>query len=284
MSTRLSLDEDSHSKSRFACGCCLQLFSFLIAVKQRFGACASAKIACGCTSFSRSPWHYASEKKLRWRSFKRSRVPSARPGKQLQAVCRGDVIEMKLNQVLPISDSPGLLLLDRFLRPLYANEDAVSILCFPKSSRSNKRFDDFLKRRIRSLLPKQNGTSHTRFPSEVTSGRRQYQLRVFTLKSHMANGAGPNLAILLERNHRATPHLRLVAQKFRLTQRETEALGLLMQGYTTRQTASRMDISPNTAKSFLRSVMFKTDACDRSGILAKVMQAFELCKGLEPPK
>src|SRR6266566_54318 len=170
-------------------------FSLLIAFNQRFGACASAKIGCGRTCFSLAPWHFASEKKLRWRSFKRSRVRSARPSTQLQALRRGHLIEMKLNQVLPISDSPGLLLLDRFLRPLYANEEAVSILCFPKSSRRNKRFDEFLMRRIRSLLPKQNGTSHTRFPSEVTSGKRQYQLRVFTLKSHMANGAGPSLAI-----------------------------------------------------------------------------------------
>jgi len=183
---------------------------------------------------------------------------------------------MNLNQVLPISDSPGLLLLDRFLRPLYANEEAVSILCFPKSSRSNKRFDEFLMRRIKSLLPKQNGTPHKRFASEVTSGKRQYQIRVFTLESHMANGAGPSLAILLERNHRASPHLRLVAQKFRLTQRETEALKLLMQGHATKQIASRMGISPNTAKIFLRSIMFKTGACDRSGILAKVMQAFTI--------
>jgi len=181
------------------------------------------------------------------------------------------------------SHSAGLLLLGAFLRPLYLDEEAVCILSYPEIPRSNKRFDEFLMGRIKSLLPKQDSNSHARFPSEITSGKRQYQLRVFTLKSHIANGAGPSLAILLERNHRASPHLRLVARKFRLTQRETEALGLLMQGYTTRQTASRMDISPNTAKSFLRSVMFKTDACDRSGILAKVMQAFELCKGLEPP-
>ena len=68
-----------------------------------------------------------------------------------------------------------------------------------------------------------------------------------------------------------------------MTQRETEALGLLMQGYTTKQIARRMEISPDTAKSFLRSVMFKAEASNRSGILAKVMP-FGLCEGLEPTK
>jgi len=51
-----------------------------------------------------------------------------------------------------------------------------------------------------------------------------------------------------------------------------EKLKLLMQGYTTRQIASRMHISPNTAKTFLRFVMFKTGAYDLSGVLAKILQ------------
>src|SRR2546429_883885 len=131
------------------------------------------------------------------------------------------------------SHSAGLLLLDAFLRPLYADEEAVSILSYPEIPRRNKRFHDFLARRIESLLPKQNGTPRSRFSNEVTSGKRHYQLRVFTVKSHMVSCAGPSLAILLERNHRTPLALELVAQKYRLTQRETEALGLLMQGHTT---------------------------------------------------
>ena len=170
------------------------------------------------------------------------------------------------------SHSAGLILLDASLRPLNADEEAVSILSYPETPRRNKGFDNLLVRRIDSLLPKPNGNQRPRFSTVVTSGKRQYQLRVFTLKSHMANGAGPSLAILLERNHRAPLDLGLVAQEFRLTQRETETLGLLMQGHATKQIACRMDISPNTAKAFLRSLMFKTGACDRSGILARILQ------------
>ncbi|HEX2666412.1 MAG TPA: helix-turn-helix transcriptional regulator [Candidatus Acidoferrum sp.] len=81
----------------------------------------------------------------------------------------------------------------------------------------------------------------------------------------------PTLAVLLERN-RPHPDLLRAARRFHLTQRETAALELLMQGYTTKQIACRMDISPNTAKAFLRSVMFKSGAFNRAGILAKVLQ------------
>jgi len=163
-------------------------------------------------------------------------------------------------------------LLDAFLRPLNADEEAVSILSYPEIPRRSKRFDDFLMRRIESVLPRQNGTPRSRFLHEVTSGKRKYQLRVFSLKSHMGHDARPSLVILLERSHQAAIDLGRVAQKFRLTQRQTEALELLMLGHTTKEIACRMDISPNTAKTFLRSLMFKTGACDKSGVLAKILQ------------
>jgi len=191
---------------------------------------------------------------------------------------------MKLNQVVPNSDSPGLLLLDRFLRPLYANEKAVSILCYPKSPRRNKRLGHFLVHRIDSLLSMQDGSLSSRVSNEFASGKRHYQVRVFKLKPHLRNSLAPTLAVLLERKYRASLDLLQIGQKFRLTQRQTEALGHLMQGYTTKQIARRMEISPNTAKSFLSSVMFKSKACNRSGILAKVMQAFGVCEGLETTK
>jgi DNA-binding CsgD family transcriptional regulator len=179
---------------------------------------------------------------------------------------------MKLKGVLPNSDSPGLLLLDRFLRPLYANEEAVSILCYPETPRRNKRLGGFLVHRIDSLLSKQGGSLCSNFSNEFVSGKRRYQGRVFKLKPRLRNSLGPTLAVLLERKHRASLDLLQIGQEFRLTRRETEALGLLMQGYTTGQIASRMEISPNTAKSFLRSVMFKTGALHRSGVLAKILQ------------
>jgi len=170
----------------------------------------------------------------------------------------------------PKSDSPGLLLLDTLLRPLYLNDEAVSILSYPQAPRENGHSACFLQR-IDSLLLERNGSPHPKFSGEFASGRRHYQVRVFALKSNLQNRAGPTLAVLLQRN-RGHPDLLRTAQKFHLTQRETAALELLMQGYTTKQIACRMGISPNTAKAFLRSVMFKSGAWHRVGILAKILQ------------
>lgn len=91
------------------------------------------------------------------------------------------------------------------------------------------------------------------------------------MKSNLQGHAGPTLAVLLERN-REHPDLLRAGRRFHLTQRETAALELLMLGCTTKQIACRMDISPNTAKAFLRSVMFKSGAFNRAGILAQVLQ------------
>ena len=171
----------------------------------------------------------------------------------------------------PESDSPGFLLLDSLLRPLYINDEAVSILAYPQILNGNGRVASFLKQKIASLLPRSNGSAAPRFPNEFESGRRQYKVRVFTLKSNLRNHSGATVAVFLERN-RQHPALSRAARKFHLTQREIEALNLLMQGYTTKQIACRMDISPNTAKAFLRSVMFKSGASNRAGILAKILQ------------
>src|SRR5262249_57228290 len=54
----------------------------------------------------------------------------------------------------PNSDSPGLLLLDDLLRPLYVNDEAVLILCFPQTSCGNGQVANFLKPRIEFNLPK----------------------------------------------------------------------------------------------------------------------------------
>ena len=170
----------------------------------------------------------------------------------------------------PKSDSPGLLLLDTLFRPLYLNDEAVSILSYPQDPRGNGHVADFLQR-IDSLLFRRNGSPDPKFSGEFASGRRHYQVRVSALKSNLQDRAGPTLAVLLQRN-REHPDLLRTARKFHLTQRETAALELLMQGYTTKQIACRMGISPNTAKAFLRSVMFKSGASDRVGILAKILQ------------
>jgi DNA-binding CsgD family transcriptional regulator len=62
-----------------------------------------------------------------------------------------------------------------------------------------------------------------------------------------------------------------VAQQFRLTRREREALEYLLRGLSTKEIANRMTVSANTVKAFLRLIMVKMAVSSRSGIVAKII-------------
>jgi len=176
----------------------------------------------------------------------------------------------------------GFLLLDASLRPLYASEEALAILAYPGVPSKTNAFGNSLRTRILSLLysnGNHNGFSPSKFLNEVASGRRRYQLRAFSVKSNLGNGRGPAVALLLERNHRNALNLESVARKFRLTPREKETVDLLIQDLSAKQIASRMGISPNTAKAFLRSVMIKVGAENRTGIIGRILQASKAMNG-----
>src|SRR5437667_4755385 len=179
----------------------------------------------------------------------------------------------------------GFLLLDASLRPIYASEEALAILAYPEVPSKNKDLGNSLQSKIRSLLHSNgnhnghhNGFSPSKFLNEVASGKRRYQLRAFSMKSNLGIERGPAIALLLERSHRGAFNLESLARKFCLTQRESETVDLLIQDLSTKQIASRMNISPNTVKAFLRSVMIKVGAKNRTGIIGRILQA---SKGLD---
>ena len=176
----------------------------------------------------------------------------------------------------------GFILLDACFRLICASEEALAILAYPRVPSKNKGFENFLQRRIQSLLPSNgghNGLSPSKFPNEFASGKRCYEVRAFPVKSNLKSGQRPAVALLLERNHRGILHLQTLARKLRMTPRETETVDFLVQGLGTKQIASRMGISPNTAKAFLRSVMIKVGAEYRHGIIAKMLQASQAING-----
>lgn len=183
------------------------------------------------------------------------------------------------------SAAAGFLLLDTSLQPLYANEEALAILAYPGVPSKTNAFGNSLQTRILSLLQgngNHDGFSSSRFLNEVASGNRHYQLRAFSVKSNLGNGRGPAVALLLERNHRDALNLESVARKFRLTTREKQTVNLLLQDLSTKQIASRMDISPNTAKAFLRCVMIKVGAENRTGIIGRILRASKPMNGEIP--
>ena len=167
----------------------------------------------------------------------------------------------------------GFLLLDSSLRPIYANQDAVSILCYPTVPKPSKVLMQAIKKRIDSLLhghlPTLGNPSMVEFPS----GRRRYLLRAFYLDSQVKHPLQPTYALLIERGHHVLLELAHVSTQYNLTNREIETLRLLLGGLTSKEIASHMKISPNTVKVFLRQIMLKMGVTTRAGIIGRFVSS-----------
>ena len=82
-----------------------------------------------------------------------------------------------------------------------------------------------------------------------------------------------SIAVLLERPPYGVIPLSPVSEQFNLTRREREALESLLQGLSNKEIASRMNVSPNTVKAFLRLIMLKMEVTSRAAIVAKIMMS-----------
>jgi DNA-binding CsgD family transcriptional regulator len=168
------------------------------------------------------------------------------------------------------SSADGFILLGPDLEIVYVNSEAMQILGYPKdySRPSNPE----LQKAIRALFEKRARSSEPPVVGSVESGRRTYCYRAFQLHSN-GNGHSVATALLIERGTKSTFDGSKVASKFKLTQREGEALKYLAQGLSSKEIAARMSISPNTVKAFMRLIMVKMGTTTRYGILGKIFES-----------
>jgi len=158
----------------------------------------------------------------------------------------------------------GFVLMDTSLNPISFNAEAVEILGYPNKP-ANPRRSDILLTKICSTL------GDNRFVTEFRSGRRRYFCRSFVVDSRANDPSRPCVAVLLERGPSGLIPLSQVSQQFNLTQREGEALAYLLQGLSSKEIASRMNVSTNTVKTFLRLTMIKTGVSSRTAMIGKII-------------
>jgi DNA-binding CsgD family transcriptional regulator len=163
----------------------------------------------------------------------------------------------------------GLLLVDSKLKLLHFNSEAVKILAYPTVPERIKRLDVFLSDRVRSGLISECAAEQ-QFTKEFKSGNRRYTCRTFALEPQEAESFQQATVLLLERNPFRENALSQASQMFGFTPRENQTVELLLQGLTSKEIATRLDISPNTVKAFVRLVMVKMGVTTRSGIVGKI--------------
>jgi len=159
--------------------------------------------------------------------------------------------------------------MDSSLNPISFNAEAVEILDYPNKP-ANPRRSDILLTKISSTLSGQP-LGDARSVTEFRSGRRRYFCRAFVLDAHASDPSHPSVAVLLERGPSGLIPLSQVSEQFNLTQREGEALTYLLQGLSSKEIASRMNVSTNTVKTFLRLTMIKTGVSSRAAMIGKII-------------
>jgi DNA-binding CsgD family transcriptional regulator len=173
----------------------------------------------------------------------------------------------------PANQSIGLLLMDSSLNPISWNDETVRILSYPDMPENIRRSEVFLKETIRAQLLSGQSSQRSRFVTEFVSGKRRYRCWVFHLNRHLRGPSHPDLEILLERSFAGLFFLPRIAQQFKFSPREQQAVELLLQGLSNKEIAHRMNISPNTVNTFFRLIMIKMGVSSRSAILAKMITA-----------
>jgi DNA-binding CsgD family transcriptional regulator len=164
----------------------------------------------------------------------------------------------------------GLVLLDASLKPLYCNTEAINICTYPAERGLVKISSADFCEQIRAMIPQLPSAEEFPVTTFFLSGRRRYMCRSFLLEAAFNRGSNPAVAMTIERNRWV---LRDLVMRFQLTDREMEAVQHLAEGLTSKEIAQRMNISPNTVKTFLRLVMIKMGVTTRSGVIGKLIHA-----------
>lgn len=167
----------------------------------------------------------------------------------------------------------GVMLVDAGFRVVASNPEVLQILTFPERPEQIHDLDSWVANRLRSKLVQRHSLSG--IAGEVRSARRTYLCRSFlldpvvNLRNKLAQSGRLQIVMIERKSHEATSILE-VSERFGLTRRERETVQFLLEGFTSKEIAQRMNISANTVKAFIRLVMAKMDVSTRSGIVGKV--------------
>jgi DNA-binding CsgD family transcriptional regulator len=175
-----------------------------------------------------------------------------------------------------LKPSVGVLLLDAQLGLVHYTAEAAAILEYPRTSRESVPLDKVLAA-TRSQLGSPPKAPSAASP-EFLSGRRRYRCRALRLDSSGPDSRGcvdhlePKIVVVIERVSTQSPDITRWSETFQLTSRECETVKFLLKGLTSKEIGDQMSISPNTVKSFLKLVMAKVGASNRTGIIAKILE------------
>jgi DNA-binding CsgD family transcriptional regulator len=166
----------------------------------------------------------------------------------------------------------GILLTDLSLRVAAIDTGAAAILA---DSNGSERRDIIMAALPEEVIRKLRGQPATELHDRTISFRvakGNYVCRVSVLHPCESRlGAQTMLALHLYRDTDVREEIDRFAAEYDLTERERQTLLGIANGLTSKEIAERLNISPNTVKSFLRLMMVKIGVARRGEIISKVL-------------
>lgn len=166
-------------------------------------------------------------------------------------------------------DCTGILLLDPSGQIVGANEEALRIATSPLPGTGLESLRDLCTTTITAVI-EENGLPLCAWPASFHAGGLEYHCQAVPLVPSLGSTRAYTV-ILVHRVRTREEALARLCAEFRLTRRELETVDLLALGLTNKEIASRMGLSCNTVKAFVRSVMAKLKISTRAGIIGTLV-------------
>jgi DNA-binding CsgD family transcriptional regulator len=160
--------------------------------------------------------------------------------------------------------SPGVLILNREDRILYANEEALKLLKNPEEIPSEmKRLCDELKSG-KAVKTASNGHCALLW----REGDAPCALRAFLIGAQGSAFPATHILVLVENvTEQHGINLKKAKMQYGLSDREVEVVALVAQGLSNKEIGSRLYLSEHTIKDHVKNILRKTGAASRSEII-----------------
>ncbi len=166
----------------------------------------------------------------------------------------------------------GIVVVDMSYSPLAMDHGAAAIL----TDLNRHREEDgaaVIPRDLILALQKRDLRNAGQVRIQVQGQRQQYRCRACFMEPRSRALGGPVLTLHFRRISSAADAIRSFSELYGLTPREEEVLAGISTGLTSKELAERMNISPNTVKTYLNLIMRKLDVTTRAGIVGKLLNS-----------
>ena len=163
--------------------------------------------------------------------------------------------------------SPGVLILDRENRLLYANQKALKLL---KNSREIPPEVQRLCDEVKSNAVEKESRPDSDANSALLwrDGESTWSMRAFPIGAQAKGHPATHVMVLIEKvTEQHGLNLKKAKAQYGLSDREIEVVLLVAQGLANKEIGSKLFLSEHTVKDHIKNIMRKMNAASRSEII-----------------